>query len=399
MKRILFNKCNCQNRMVVLEEDYRGFEQGPIRPPSEAKSLLIRVTRNCPWNKCTFCPVYKNSKFSIRNVEHVKGDIEIIAKFIERLKEIKDENNKISTYQIREEFNSLNPKDIYAFESAYHWFINGMNNIFLQDSNSLIVKPENLVEILEYIKVQFPQVNRITSYARSSTIVRISDDKLTAIADAGLNRIHVGMESGSDLVLKSVKKGATKKTHIDAGTKVKIAGMELSEYMMPGLGGQKFSKIHSLESADALNKMNPDFIRLRPLAIPDLIPLYEDYMNGKFQKCTDLMIVKELRLFINKLEEIDSKLLSDHILNLFADLEGKFPDDKQKMLNILDSFIKLKPKQRRLYQLGRRLGIFSTLKDLSNPYLLSQVRTYHNKLKITSKNINEVTDGLMQGFI
>ena len=71
MKRILFNKCNCQNRMVVLEEDYRGFEQGPIRPPSEAKSLLIRVTRNCPWNKCTFCPVYKNSKFSIRNVEPV----------------------------------------------------------------------------------------------------------------------------------------------------------------------------------------------------------------------------------------------------------------------------------------------------------------------------------------
>ncbi|MBN2603067.1 MAG: radical SAM protein [Candidatus Thermoplasmatota archaeon] len=385
--------------MVASEEHYKGFEQGPIRPPSEAKSLLIRVTRNCPWNRCTFCPLYKNSKFSIRDVKHVKRDIETIAKFIERLNEIKEENDKITPHQIREEFNSLDPKDVYAFETAYHWFINGMNSIFLQDSNSLVVKPENLVEILGYIKEKFPRVKRITSYARSSTVVRISEDNLAEIANAGLNRIHIGMESGADVVLKNVKKGATKQTHVEAGTMVKIAGIELSEYIMPGLGGKKFSKIHALESAGAISKINPDFIRLRPLAIPHQIPLYNDYIGGKFLKCTDLMMVKELKMFIKNLQGISSMLQSDHILNLFADLEGKFPEDKQKMLNILNSFLQLRPKQRGLYQVGRRLGIFSTLKDLENPYLLSQVKNYYDKFKLNRKNINELTDSLMQRFI
>lgn len=385
--------------MIALDNYYNGFEQGPIRPPSEAKSLLLRVTRNCPWNRCTFCPIYKNSKFSIRDMKHVKYDIETIAKFIERLNEIREENDKLIQYRIRGEFNSLNPKDIYAFETAYHWFINGMNSIFLQDSNSLVIKPDNLVEILRYIKEKFPRVKRITSYARSSTIFKISEDKLAEISKAGLNRIHIGMESGADIVLKNVKKGATKETHILAGKKVKNARMELSEYMMPGLGGKKLSKIHALESADALNKINPDFIRLRPLAIPYHIPLYKDYIDGKFQKCTDLMMVKELKIFIENLDGIDSMLQSDHILNLFADLEGKFPEDKQKMLKTLDLFLKLRPKQRGLYQVGRRLGIFSTLKDLENPYLLSQVKNYCDRFKLNRKNINEFTDSLMQRFI
>lgn len=232
--------------MISLDNYYNGFEQGPIRPPSEAKSLLLRVTRNCPWNKCTFCPIYKNSKFSIRDIKHVKYDIETIAKFIERLNEIRDENDKITQYRIRGEFNSLNPKDIYAFETAYHWFINGMNSIFLQDSNSLVIKPDNLVEILIYIKEKFPRAKRITSYARSSTIFKISEDKLAEIAKAGLNRIHIGMESGADIVLKNVKKGATKEIHILAGNKVKNARMELSEYMMPGLGGKNSQKFMQL---------------------------------------------------------------------------------------------------------------------------------------------------------
>jgi biotin synthase-like enzyme len=385
--------------MVTLERFYNGFEQGPIRPPNEAKSLLIRVTRNCSWNRCTFCPIYKNSKFSFRDVKHVKKDVETIAKFIERLDKIREEKHRIITHQIKEVFKNLNPKDIYAFQVAYHWFTAGMNSIFLQDSNSLVVKPENLIEILSFIKEKFPWVKRITSYARSSTIVRISDDKLAAIAKAGLDRIHIGMESGADIVLKNVKKGASKQTHILAGKKVKIAGMQLSEYIMPGLGGKKHSKIHAVESADAINKINPDFIRLRPLAIPRQIPLYKDYIDGKFQKCSDLMIVKELKIFIKNLKEINSDLQSDHILNLFADLVGKFPKDKQKMLSILDSFLRLRPMQRRLYQVGRRLCIFSTLRDLENPYLLSQVKNYYEKLKLNSKDIDEFTDSLVSRFI
>jgi hypothetical protein len=274
-----------------------------------------------------------------------------------------------------------------------------MKSIFLQDSNSLIIKPDDLIKILKKIRKNFPWVERITSYARSSTIIKIENKDLKSIGDAGLNRIHIGLESGSDEILKMVKKGATKEIHIKAGKKVKKAKIELSEYIMPGLGGVNLSRIHAIESADAINLINPDFIRLRPLAIPENIPLYNQFRSGIFKKCSDLMVVKELLLFIEKLDGIDSVLKSDHILNLFSNLEGKFPIDKEKMMKILTDFLNLKPKEQRLYQLGRRLGILSRLEDLENPFLISKVKKFYNDLNVTSGNIDDITDNLMMRFI
>jgi len=308
------------NSSLKKDETYKGFEQGPIRPPSEANSLLIRVTRNCPWNHCTFCPVYKGTKFSKRPVEHVIRDIEEVSRHIKNLQEITKTDNGIPQIDIQNIVNNLDNSNKNAFFAGYYWFTVGMTSVFLQDSNSLIIKPEDLIRILKHIRKHFPVVKRITSYARSSTITKIEDIDLKAIGNAGLNRIHIGLESGSNEVLKMVRKGATKEIHIKAGIKVKKAGIELSEYIMPGLGGQKLSKIHALESADAINKINPEFIRLRPLALPIIIPLYEQYKGGHFKKCSDLMIVKELLLFIEKLEGITSVLKCDHILNLFSNL-------------------------------------------------------------------------------
>jgi radical SAM superfamily enzyme YgiQ (UPF0313 family) len=199
-------------------------------------------------------------------------------------------------------YSSFEEKDRVAFNSAMNWYASGTESIFLQDANSLIMKPDDLVEVLEHIKTCFPKVKRITSYARSHTIVRIKQEDLKRISDAGLNRIHIGMESGSDTVLEKVNKGATKATHIKAGLKVKEAGMELSEYVMPGLGGIDYSIEHAMETASALNSINPDFIRIRTLAVTDGTALAVEARRGEFEKPTDAMMAKELRLFLETLD-------------------------------------------------------------------------------------------------
>ena len=387
------------SRKRKTDESYQGFEQGPIRPPSEAYSLLIRVTRNCPWNRCTFCPVYKGSRFSIRTVDHVKRDIDSVHRYIEMIKNMADESGRILRSEVRKGIEDYEKLDPQAFNAALNWFAGGMNSVFIQDANSLIIKPSNLVEILIHLKKHFPWVERVTSYARSHTIARVKDHDLKAIRDAGLNRIHIGLESGSDEVLKMIKKGMTKETHIKAGLKVKKAGMELSEYIMPGLGGKKYSKIHALETADALNQINPDFIRLRTLAIPNFVELYEDYETGLFEKCTDIMMVEENKLLIESLDGITSVVKSDHILNLFENLEGTLPQDKERMLDIINDFLVMEPERQCLYQVGRRLGFFSRLSDMESPHRLNKAEKTCKELGITPENVDEVIDELMKRFI
>jgi biotin synthase-like enzyme len=380
-------------------EEYQGFEQGPIRPPSEAHSLLVRVTRNCPWNRCTFCPVYKDTRFSIRSKDHVIKDIDSVYQSVKIIQKTAQKEGKVPLAEIRKAAGDGNRVDPLAFNAALNWIRDGMRSVFIQDANSLIIKPSDLVEILTHLKMRFPWVERITSYARSHTIARISDDNLKAIRNVGLNRIHIGLESGSDKVLKMTQKGVTKEIHIKAGLKVKKAGMELSEYIMPGLGGKAYSKEHALETADALNQINPDFIRLRTLAIPNSVALYDDYETGRFEKCTDLMMAEEVLLFIESLNGITSMLKSDHILNLFQNLEGKLPEDKETMLDIVRRFLALTPDRQCVYQVGRRLGFFSRLRDMENPRRLERAEKACRDFGITPENVDEVIDELMKRFI
>ncbi len=380
-------------------EEYQGFEQGPIRPPSEAESLLVRVTRNCPWNRCTFCPVYKDTRFSIRPKDHVIKDIDSVYRSVKIIQKTAREEGRVPLAEIRKTAGNGDNLDPRAFNAALNWVSGGMRSVFIQDANSLIIDPSDFVEILTHLKMRFPWVERITSYARSHTIARISDDNLKAIRNAGLNRIHIGLESGSDKVLKMTKKGVFKETHIKAGLKVKKAGMELSEYVMPGLGGKAYSNEHALETADALNQINPDFIRLRTLAIPNSVALYDDYETGRFEKCTDLMMAKEVLLFIESLNGITSVVKSDHILNLFQNLEGKLPEDKESMLEIVRRFLTMTPARQCVYQVGRRLGFFSRLSDMENPRRLERAEKACRQFGITAENVDEVVDELMKRFI
>lgn len=379
---------------------YHGFEQGPIRPPSEARSLLIRVTRNCPWNRCTFCPVYKGTRFSRRPVEDVKRDIDAVYKHVETLRELADQSGRISQDALNTIIEKIEPAEAPVFNAACHWFLVGrVKAVFVQDANSLAIKAADLVEILTHLKKRFPSVQRITSYARAQTMAAKKDEDLKSIAEAGLDRVHIGMESGSDRVLETVRKGVTKEQHIVAGLKVKQAGMELSEYVMPGLGGRRLAEVHALQTADALNRIDPHFIRIRTLAIPDGAPLAEDHRAGRFEKCTDLMMATELLTFIENLDGITSTVVSDHILNLFQDVNGRLPRDKERMCKIIRTFLAMDPRKQMLYQVGRRVGLFSCLGHMEASHRMAEAEAICRKLGVTPENVDETTDQIIKRFI
>ena len=379
----------------------RGFEQGPIRPPSEAFSLLLRVTRNCPWNRCQFCPVYKEEKFSRRAPEEVIADIDAMRAWYD---ELKARSWKLG---FGGEFSQEVLQRIYqddpanpALYSIILFQLGGAKTVFLQDADSLIIKTDDLVKVLRHLREKFPQVERVTSYARTRTVAKKSLEELKQIREAGLDRLHIGMESGSDQVLDLMKKGATQAEEIEAGKKAKEAGFELSEYVMPGLGGRKFSHDHALQTAKALNQINPDFIRLRTLAIPPRAPLYELWESGQFEMLDDISMVRETRLLIENLEGITSYLISDHILNLLPELEGKFPEDKPRLLAICDKFLSLSPREQLRFIIGRRTGNFEELRDMENPNLCARVEGIIERLKLqTPDQAQELVRQIMEQFI
>ena len=381
------------------DQKYQGFEQGPIRPPSEAASLLIRVTRNCPWNHCTFCPVYKRRSFSLRPKEHVIQDIERVADYVDAIRSAAPNPLQPLRSVGRDVFSQVAHEDHAAMNAALHWASGGMESIFIQDANSLIIPADDLIEILEHLRKRFPWTDRITSYARSHTVARIPEEKLKAMNDAGLNRIHIGMESGSDKVLKMVRKGSNKAQHVEAGQKVKAAGMELSEYVMPGLGGRALSEDHALETADALNQIDADFIRFRTLAIRGGIPLRKQVESGEFEKLTDVEVAGEIRQFIASLDGITSRIKSDHILNLFEEIDGQMPAAKRPILDVLDTFLNMTPEEQMFFQVGRRLGMLRRLSDMSGNGVKDRIDAVCRQNGITPDNVEEVIAELMKRFI
>ncbi len=380
------------------ENKYNGFEIGPIRPPSEADSLMLRVTRNCPWNQCKFCGLYKGQKFSQRSKKDVKQDIDIIKKHIDRFRGIEPQSVQ-SPQSTMDYFQNSPEAEQASLSSALGWYKQGMTSVFLQDANTLILKPNDLVEILDHLRRQFPEIQRITSYARSHTIARISDNDMARIAAAGLNRIHIGMESASDKVLAFVKKGVDKATHIKAGQRVKQAGIQLSEYYMPGLGGAEHSKANAIETADALNQINPDFIRIRTLAITDFSDLSLDVQAGRFTPLNDVDTAKELLNFLDHLKGITSAVKSDHVLNLFQEVEGLLPGDEAAIKAPIHQFLEMDPENQMLYRIGRRTGIFSNLSDLKNPRLLAHVIQAKERYNVTLDNLDEFTAAIIKRFI
>lgn len=372
-------------------------EQGPIRPPSEAHSLLLRLTRNCPWNRCLFCPVYKGEKFSRRSIAEIKKDIDAIAEAVAVIKEISLENgfggevNRQAAALVQSKYPEL-------FQTAF-WLFHGGKTIFLQDGDSLLLPASQLIEILEFLKEKLNSVQRITTYARSRTILRHSVEDLIKLKDAGLNRIHIGLESGNDKVLEFMKKGVTGLQHVDAGTRVKAAGISLSEYVILGLGGTELWREHALDTARVLNKINPDFIRVRTLAVPPGSPLYQKMKQGEFKPLADDEIIREEALFIDSLEDITSHFYSDHILNLLEEVSGKLPGDKQAMLEVINRYLAWPDSERERFRLGRRTGYYRFLNDIDNESLRNPVENIYRQLQKEELTVDEYIGQLMLRFI
>jgi len=380
-----------------------SFEQGPIRPPSEAKSLLVRITRNCPWNKCGFCKTYKGKRFSIRPVAEVKEDIETIKKMYDDIKALSWQlgyRGEVNEEVVRSLYGSSRSES-NGFMNVAMWLYYGEGSVFLQDGNNLGVKTDDLVEVLTLLKKTFPEIRRITSYGRSKTIAkRKTVEELKALRAVGLSRIHIGLESGSDAVLDLVRKGVTAAEHIEAGRKIKAAGLSLSEYVIPGLGGKKLWREHALETARVLNQINPDYIRLRSLRVLDGAGLDEKVASGEFEPLNDEETVREIRLMIEHLDAIDSYLVSDHILNLLEEVEGKFPKDKPTMLAVIDRFLRLSSDEKCNFMLGRRANTYRVLDDMKDPGLYRQVDTALRQImKPDGEGLEEVIAELTRRYI
>jgi len=276
----------------------RDYDFPPFRPPSEANSLLLRVTRGCPWNRCAFCSMYKTVKFEIRDLEEIRGDIEMAG-------------------------------GLYG---------DRVRTVFIADSDSLVTKTETFLEVLKSLYASFPHVERITSYARAKTLAKKPFDDLEKIRKAGLTRLHVGLETGDRELLQEIKKGATPEEMIEAGKKAKRAGFEYSLYVLLGIGGEEKWEQHARGTAEVLNQIDPHFIRVRTFIPQPDSPLYDAMEAGRFQPPGPETILKETKVLLEKLE-VTSEFLSDHISNLLP-LHGKLPQEKERMVGMAEEALR-----------------------------------------------------------
>lgn len=274
--------------------------EGPIyRPPSEADSLLIQATVGCPHNRCTFCMVYKNGiKFKVRPTADIKADL----------------------------------------EAARQMYGDGVRTVFFPAGNTIAMPTEALAEICRYSYALFPRLQRITVYGSAQYIYRKGPDKLRQLAEAGLGRIHVGLESGDDVILARIRKGSTAEIQIAAGQMVRAAGIELSEYIILGIGGKERTDTHVRESVRVINAIQPDFLRLRTFVPKINTPLLEEVLQGRFQMLTPHEVIRETIALIAGIT-VPTQVASDHYTN-YVNVAGRLPEDKAYLLQTLREALK-----------------------------------------------------------
>lgn len=275
------------------------YEEPLYRPPSEAGSLLIQATVGCPHNRCTFCNMYKSKKFRIRPLQELMEEL----------------------------------------EEARANYGEHVRTVFFPDGNTIVMKTEDLAALCKAAREKFPSLERITVYGSARFINRKTASEWQRLAAAGLSRVHSGLESGDGKVLLHINKGVTAREAVDAGLKVKAAGIDLSEYVLVGVGGRRYWQEHATNTAKVLNEINPDFIRLRTYTPIPRTPLFEEYARGEFVLPTPLEALQEVRLLVENLT-CDSMLLSDHISN-YWNVQGRPSADRAEMLAGLDYALSL----------------------------------------------------------
>ncbi|MBE6996379.1 MAG: radical SAM protein [Ruminococcaceae bacterium] len=260
------------------------------RPPSEAYSLIVQVTYGCSHNTCAFCSMFKEKRFAIRPLEEVL-------------------------------------EDFHMARARYR----NVDKVFLADGDALVRKASELYTILDTIRELFPECKRVTSYASPSSIRIRTDEELQTLREKGLTMVYMGLESGSDEVLKRMRKGHTAAEIVEMGQKVRRNGMALSVTAITGLGGPELLEQHAVETAKAFNAMNPEYIGMLTLMVEPGTPLYDWVREGSFRLLTQPQVLEETRLLMEHLDSPGSVFRMNHASNYLV-LKGTLNGDQAAML-------------------------------------------------------------------
>ena len=265
------------------------------RPPSEAYSLIVQVTYGCSHNTCAFCSMYKEKRFALRPLDEVLEDFHI------------------------------------ARQTYRH-----VDKVFLADGDALVRKASELYTILDTIRELFPECQRVTSYASPASIRIRTDEELQTLRAKGLTMVYMGLESGCDEVLKLMRKGHMSDEIVAMGQKVRRNGIALSVTAITGLGGPELMERHAVETAEAFNAMNPEYIGMLTLMVEPGTPLYDWVRDGKFQLLTQPQVLRETRLLVENLDSPGSVFRMNHASNYLV-LKGTLNQDKEVMLRTIEA--------------------------------------------------------------
>jgi hypothetical protein len=351
-----------------MNVDNYSFDIGPMGAIGEQGSLLLRINRNCPWNRCLFCSTYKGERFEYRKVEEIKRDIDIIRFLAGEIKttsykldwggEIGDEVISTIVRHNPQIYDSGPTEDkilnlrYASLRNVGNWLNHGAKTVFLQDANALIMRTPELIEVIRYLKESFPSIERITSYARSKTCAQRSLKELQELREAGLSRLLVGIESGYDPVLEYMQKGVNVQDHVEGGRKAIESGMTFVAFVMPGLGSKYQAEEHIRETARLLNEIKPHLIRLRSLAIQESSPLYQKWKSGEFEPPTDDQMVDEIEQLIENLA-CDCDIETGQLTNILFEIQGHLPQQKKKILEIIRHYKTMGPTERLNFRFQR----------------------------------------------
>ena len=287
------------------------YEGTVYRPPGEWKSYLLQVTVGCSHNACTFCGMYKDKRYRVRPLEEIFEDIALA-------------------------------------RAAY----GDVKRVFLCDGDAVAMDTEELLAVLDRLYETFPSLERVNAYAGPGSTLRKTEEELAALRRAGLVRLYLGVESGSDAVLKSINKGVTAAQMLEAGQKLVAAGFDLWAIVIMGLTGQDGDwEEHILSTAKMINAMKPRHLSAMTFAPAKGTPLGEDVLAGRFKVCTPDQILEECHLLVENLDVDPLHFTSNHASN-YLPLKGGLPEDRQKFLDLLDQALAGKIRLRRTLNRG-----------------------------------------------
>ena len=270
------------------------YEGNIIRPPSEANSILLQVTVGCSRNKCTFCGTYRGERFKIKPDAIIWEDI--------------------------------------AFASQY---CRRQRRVFICDGDALIIPQTRLLKILQEIKKQLSWVTRVGLYANAKSLKMKTLDELKALQEHGLGIIYMGLETGDDVTLKKINKGASSEQMIAMGRKARAAGIKLSITVILGIAGKERSRIHAQETGRVLSAIDPEYIGALSLMLIPGTPLYEDHVSGKFQLLVPAEMLTELKFMIAATDLSRGLFHANHASN-YLPIKARLPKEKEATIQLID---------------------------------------------------------------